>query len=86
VMKRLTGDVLIAMFLVYIGGMVCCYAVSFDSSQISPDLHRAFCDVIPHLMDKRLAETCLGMLRYGLLRRVERGRYVATEPLRPHQP
>jgi hypothetical protein len=27
--------------------------------------------------DKSLADTCLGMLRYGLLRRVERGRYVA---------
>jgi hypothetical protein len=29
---------------------------------------------------KSLADTCLGMLRYGLLRRVERGRYVATAP------
>jgi hypothetical protein len=29
-------------------------------------------------VDKSLADTCLGMLRYGLLRRVERGRYVAT--------
>jgi len=29
---------------------------------------------------KRLAQTCLGMRRDGLLRRVERGRYVAMEP------
>ena len=27
---------------------------------------------------KSLADTCLGMLRYGLVRRVERGRYVAA--------
>jgi hypothetical protein len=27
---------------------------------------------------KNLADTCLGMLRYGLLRRVERGRYVVA--------
>jgi hypothetical protein len=33
-------------------------------------------------VDKRLADTCLGMRRDGLLRWVERGRYVATEPLR----
>src|ERR1043166_3468335 len=33
-------------------------------------------------VDKSLADTCLGMLRYGLLRRVERGRYVATAPSR----
>ena len=33
-------------------------------------------------VDKRLADTCLGMLRYGLLQRVERGRYVAAEPSR----
>jgi hypothetical protein len=26
--------------------------------------------------NKSLADTCLGMLRYGLLRRVDRGRYV----------
>jgi hypothetical protein len=31
-------------------------------------------------VDKSLADTCLGMLRYGMLRRVERGRYVATAP------
>ncbi len=37
-------------------------------------------------VEKSLADTCLGMLRYGMLRRVERGRYVAAEPLRPHQP
>lgn len=30
-------------------------------------------------VDKRLADTCLGMLRYGLLRRVERGRYVMAD-------
>ena len=30
-------------------------------------------------VDRRLADTCLGMLRYGLLRRVERGRYVVAE-------
>ena len=29
-------------------------------------------------VDKRLADTCLGMRRYGLLRRVERGRYVVA--------
>jgi hypothetical protein len=29
-------------------------------------------------VDKRLADTCLGMLRYGLLQRVERGRYVVA--------
>jgi hypothetical protein len=28
-------------------------------------------------VNKRLADTCLGMLRYGLLQRVERGRYFA---------
>jgi CubicO group peptidase (beta-lactamase class C family) len=53
VMKRLPGYVLIAMFLVYVGRMVCCHAVSFDSAQLSPDLHRAFDDAIPKLMDKR---------------------------------
>jgi transposase-like protein len=29
--------------------------------------------------DKSLADTCLGMLRYGLVQRVGRGRYVAAE-------
>jgi hypothetical protein len=29
-------------------------------------------------VDKSLTDTCLGMLRYGLLRRVERGRYVVA--------
>ena len=29
-------------------------------------------------VDKRLADTCLGMRRDGLLRRVERGRYVVA--------
>ena len=28
--------------------------------------------------DKSLADTCLGMLRYGLIRRIERGRYVVA--------
>jgi hypothetical protein len=37
-------------------------------------------------VDKSLADTCLGMLRYGLLRRVERGRYVAVAPSRQDQP
>jgi hypothetical protein len=31
-------------------------------------------------VDKRLADTCLGMLRYGLVQRVGRGRYGAAEP------
>ena len=31
-------------------------------------------------VERSLTDTCLGMLRYGLLRRVERGRYVAAEP------
>jgi hypothetical protein len=30
--------------------------------------------------EKRLADTCLGMLRYGLVQRVGRGRYVAVQP------
>jgi hypothetical protein len=29
-------------------------------------------------VDKSLADTCLGMLRYGLVQRVGRGRYVAA--------
>jgi hypothetical protein len=33
-------------------------------------------------VDKSLADTCLGMLRYGLVQRVERGRYVAAAPSR----
>jgi predicted transcriptional regulator of viral defense system len=33
-------------------------------------------------VDKNLADTCLGMLRDGRVQRVERGRYVATEPTR----
>jgi hypothetical protein len=33
-------------------------------------------------VDKSLADTCLGMLRYGLVQRVGRGRYVATESAR----
>jgi predicted transcriptional regulator of viral defense system len=33
-------------------------------------------------VDKNLADTCLGMLRYGLVQRVGRGRYVAAEPSR----
>jgi AcrR family transcriptional regulator len=30
-------------------------------------------------VDRSLADTCLGMLRYGLVQRVGRGRYVATD-------
>jgi hypothetical protein len=30
-------------------------------------------------VDRSLADTCLGMLRYGLVQRVGRGRYVAAE-------
>ncbi len=33
-------------------------------------------------VDKSLADTCLGMLRYGLMQRVGRGRYVAAKPSR----
>jgi predicted transcriptional regulator of viral defense system len=36
-------------------------------------------------VDKRLADTCLGMLRYGLVQRVGRGRYVIGEPSRHAQ-
>jgi hypothetical protein len=36
-------------------------------------------------VDRSLADTCLGMLRYGLVRRVGRGRYVASEPARTDQ-
>jgi hypothetical protein len=31
-------------------------------------------------VERNLADTCLGMLRYGLVQRVGRGRYVAAEP------
>ena len=31
-------------------------------------------------VDHRLADTVLGMARYGLVQRVERGRYVAAAP------
>jgi hypothetical protein len=31
-------------------------------------------------VERRLASTCLGMRRDGLLRRVGRGRYVVAEP------
>jgi hypothetical protein len=31
-------------------------------------------------VDRSLADTCLGMLRYGLVQRVRRGRYVAAQP------
>jgi predicted transcriptional regulator of viral defense system len=37
-------------------------------------------------VDRSLADTCLGMLRYGLVQRVGRGRYVAAEPSRHNQP
>jgi predicted transcriptional regulator of viral defense system len=33
-------------------------------------------------VDRSLADTCLGMLRYGLVQRVGQGRYVAAEPSR----
>jgi predicted transcriptional regulator of viral defense system len=33
-------------------------------------------------VDRSLADTCLGMLRDGLVQRVGRGRYVASEPAR----
>jgi hypothetical protein len=36
--------------------------------------------------DKSLADTCLGMLRYGLVQRVGRGRYVGVELSRHDQP
>jgi predicted transcriptional regulator of viral defense system len=29
-------------------------------------------------VDKSLADTCLGMIRYGLVRRIGRGRYVVA--------
>jgi len=37
-------------------------------------------------VERSLADTCLGMRRDGLLQRVERGRYVAAEVSRHHQP
>jgi hypothetical protein len=37
-------------------------------------------------VDKSLADTCLGMLRYGLVQRVGRGRYVGAELSRNDQP
>jgi hypothetical protein len=37
-------------------------------------------------VDRSLADTCLGMLRYGLVQRVGHGRYVAGTPSRPDQP
>ena len=37
-------------------------------------------------VDKSLADTCLGMLRYGLVQRVGHGRYVAAAPLRHVHP
>jgi hypothetical protein len=36
--------------------------------------------------DRSLADTCLGMLRYGLVQRVGRGKYVAAAPLRHDHP
>jgi hypothetical protein len=36
-------------------------------------------------VDRSLADTCLGMLRDGLVQRVERGRYVTTELSRHNQ-
>ena len=35
--------------------------------------------------DKSLADTCLGMLRYGLVQRVGRGRYVVVTQMREEQ-
>ena len=37
-------------------------------------------------MDRSLADTGLGMLRYGLVQRVGRGRYVVAERLRHDAP
>ena len=37
-------------------------------------------------VDRSLADTCLGMLRYGLVQRIGRGQYRAAEPLRHDQP
>jgi len=36
-------------------------------------------------VDRSLADTCLGMLRYGLVQRVGRGQYVAAEPSHHHR-
>jgi hypothetical protein len=35
---------------------------------------------------RTFADTCLGMLRYGLVRRIGYGRYVAAEPSQHDQP
>jgi hypothetical protein len=37
-------------------------------------------------VDRSLTDTCIGMLRYGLVQRVERGRYSAPAPPQPHEP
>ena len=37
-------------------------------------------------VDRSLADTCLGMLRYGLVQRVGRGQYVVAEPSHPNEP
>jgi predicted transcriptional regulator of viral defense system len=37
-------------------------------------------------VEKRLADTCLGMLRDGLVQRVSHGRYVAAETARHDAP
>jgi hypothetical protein len=37
-------------------------------------------------VDRSLVDTCQGMLRYRLLRRVERGRYVAIDRAQHDQP
>jgi hypothetical protein len=37
-------------------------------------------------VDKSLADTCLGMLRYGLVQRVGHGRYATAISAQPHQP
>jgi hypothetical protein len=36
--------------------------------------------------ERSLVDTCQGMLRYGLLQRVERGKYIATEPAHTTEP
>jgi hypothetical protein len=36
-------------------------------------------------VDHSLADTCLGMLRYGLLQRVGYGRYIASAPLQTNE-
>ena len=37
-------------------------------------------------VERSLADTCLGMLRYGLVQRIERSKYVATRSPRANEP